>query len=184
MRSFAQLAVLAGSANALLVRNNFAKKGDDDVVDSLTKKGDEDVEERRNDARKKYQEASKMMHGDDGMHEQLHSLGATDFLKTSPEAEKSKLAEEYRDIREKAEKKGHKLSHKEAFEMIRGSLSDKEKETLDLVLQQQEGGKSMKAEDEKTMYVKAMQALNDMFLSVDDERIRTVTTCNVELTAM
>jgi hypothetical protein len=71
------------------------------------------------------------------------------------------------------------LTHDEALDMLKGKLDDKQRSQMSLLMKQGKGQAT--AEDEKEMYVKAMVALNDMFLSIDDERITTLVTCSVTL---
>jgi len=110
----------------------------------------------------------------------LKEAGAEEILHgSSAQGESAKFQKQYADIQEKARKKALHLSHDEALDMLKGKLDDKQREQMSLLMKK--GQVSATEEDEKEMYVKAMVALNDMFLSIDDERITTLVTCSVTL---
>lgn len=93
---------------------------------------------------------------------------------SSADAEQSKFSKELSEMKQKAHSR--KLSHNEALDMLKTKLSSEERQRMSLLMS---GSKTK--EDDKAMYVKAVTTLNDMYLSIDDERIRTITTCSVEL---
>jgi len=96
------------------------------------------------------------------------------FESSSAQSEQTKFGRELSDMRQKAH--GRKLSHNDALDMLKTKLSKEERQQMSLLM-----SSSHAKEDDKAMYVKAVTTLNDMYLSIDDERIRTITTCSVEL---
>lgn len=110
----------------------------------------------------------------------MQDAGAKDILeRSSAQGEAGKFQKEYQEVREKAHKKMLHMNHEEALDMLKGKLDDKQRAQMSLLMKK--GTAAATGEDEKAMYVKAMVALNDMFLSIDDERITTLVTCSVTL---
>lgn len=107
----------------------------------------------------------------------LKEAGAYDALhKSSLQGETGKFQKEYTKMKEDAHKKSLHLTQDQALDMLKSKIPEGERKQLSLIMQ---GGKAK--EEDKTMYVKAVTTLNDMYLSIDDERITTLTTCSVEL---
>jgi len=124
-----------------------------------------------------FEEDKKKMYG------QLEKSGALTILKaSSADGERAKFAKDYREVQEKAEKKRKHMTHEEALNMLSSKLSTEQRTEMSLLLKTDKK-KVMKADD-KAMFVKAMKSLNDMFLSVDDARITTLTDCTVDLHGM
>merc|ERR1719326_2148833 len=94
---------------------------------------------------------------------------------SSAEGESSKIRKQYKEMRESANKKAHAMSHDEALDQLKDKISADDRKQLALLM---EKGKSKVAEDDKAMYVKAVTTLNDMFLSVEDERTNLITHCH------
>lgn len=127
--------------------------------------------------------------------EELKKSGAYDVLSTSSQkAEERKFLKEVTDMKKVAVNQAKKsMTHEKALEVLgtyeKTQMSEDDKAAVATLLEKH--GKKSSAlqkvavtEDEKEMYVKAMKALNDMFLSVDDARINTLTTCTVDLNTM
>lgn len=114
------------------------------------------------------------------MHSKLHDVGASSLLEHSDaHSEQKKFAMEYKEMSEKAHKKSQHLSHDEALDMLKGRLDDNQRSQMSLLMKR--GKSTASADDENAMFVKSMVALNDMYLSIDEERITTLVTCNVKL---
>lgn len=118
------------------------------------------------------------------MYDSLEKSGALDILKTgSADGERAKFAKEYAQVQAKAEQKRKHMTQEQALEMVSSKLSPEQKQEMSLLLKKSSTNSVMKADD-KAMFVKAMKSLNDMFLSVDDARITTLTDCTVDLHSM
>lgn len=126
-------------------------------------------------AKKEFEEEKKKMY------EQLQGAGAMEMLTASSvETEKTKFAKDYSLVREKAEHKRKHMTHEDALNMLSTKLTSEQKSEMTLLLKKDGEHMVLKADD-KAMFVKAMASLNDMFLSIDDSRIRTLTDCTVDL---
>jgi len=123
--------------------------------------------------------------------EKLKTDGAMDILKSSSVAsENQKFAKELEKAQEKGKANLKHMTNEKALDMLKSKIPKEKRQEMALILQKAERAEStdkdgnkvvVMKEDEKAMFVKAMKALNDMFLSVDDERIRTLTDCTVDL---
>jgi len=97
------------------------------------------------------------------------------FESSSAQDEQSKFGRELSEMQKKAHSR--KLTHEQALDMLKTKMSPADRERMSLLVSSSHVAK----EDDKSMYVKAVTTLNDMYLSIDDERIRTIVTCSVEL---
>lgn len=168
-------AALAGVASGAMLSKNKAQTAG--AIQDVWAKDSAEIKEKK-EALQKDMDAWAVDKSD--FRKKLKESGAEEVLEgSSPSGEAGKFQKQYAEIQEKARKKSLHLTHDEALDMLKGKLDDKQRDQMSLLMKKGKG--SSTAEDEKAMYVKSMVALNDMFLSIDDERITTLVSCSVTL---
>jgi hypothetical protein len=86
-------------------------------------------------------------------------------------------------IQKDADHKRKTMHHHEAIKALEGRLTKHQREEISSLIQKKDQfiRTGHLEEDDKKMFVRAMQALNDMYLAIDDERIHKLTSCTVTL---
>jgi len=135
------------------------------------------------------EDANEKMHEE--FEEKMKSEGGMDLLKQSSAAsENAKFAKELEKAKEKGRDNLKHMTNDKALAILKSKIPQEQREKMALILKKAEKSETtdtdgnkvvMMKEDDKAMFIKAMLSLNDMFLSVDDERIRTLTDCTVDL---
>merc|ERR1740129_1690919 len=95
--------------------------------------------------------------------------------------EMTKVWRGYQESREKAVQKSKTMSHGDALEGLKSKLPEGERKQMSLLM---EKGKGKVTEDDKAMFVKAVQTLNTMYIGIEDERTNMVMTCHNEIFQM